>query len=95
VHRKDADLVDRTEAILIGAQDPVFAAGLAFEVEHRVDQMLEQTRSGDRAVLGDVSHEERGASGALGEFHERLRAIANLGDASSVGFGVRQPHGLN
>ena len=95
VHREDADLVDRAEAVLVRAQNAVLAVRFAFEVEHRVDQMLEQPRPGDRAVFGDVADDERRAAGALRELHERLRAVANLRDAAGVRFRFGQPDGLN
>ena len=95
MHCKDADLVDRSEAILVGAEDAVLAAGFAFEIEHRVDQVFEQSRTGNRAVLGHVTDDEGRAPGAFGVFHQRLRAVADLGDAAGVGFGFGQPHGLD
>src|SRR5690606_39601531 len=45
-HGKDAQLVHRPEAVLEGAQDAIAAAGLALEVQHRIDHVLEHARTG-------------------------------------------------
>ncbi len=95
VHRQDADLVDRTEAIFIGAKDAVFAAGLAFEVENRVDEMFEQPRSRDCAVFRDVAYDKARAARTFGVLHERRGAVANLRDASRVRVRLGQPNRLN
>ena len=61
-HGEEAELFDRPEAILGGAQHAVAAAGVALEIQHRVDQVLEQLRPGDRALLGHVADDDdRGA----------------------------------
>ena len=61
-HREHAELVDRAEPILGGAEQPVVERGLALEVEHGVDDVLEGLGPGDAAALGDVAHHEhRGA----------------------------------
>ena len=83
-HREDADLVDAAEAVLVRAHDPVLAALVALEVQHRIDEVLEQTRAGDRAVFGHVADEHGRAARALGELHQRLRAVADLRDAPGV-----------
>ena len=95
VHREDADLVDAAEAVLVGAHDAVLAGRVAFEVEHGVDEVLEQPRPGDRTVLGDVPDDEDRATGALGELHQRLRAVADLRDAAGVRLDLGQRHRLN
>ena len=41
-HGEEAQLVDRAEAVLGGAHDAIAAARLALEVQHGVDQVLEQ-----------------------------------------------------
>ncbi len=88
VHAKDADLLGVAEAVLVRAQDAVLAA-VAFEVEHGVDHVLEQTRPGDGAVLRDVADQEDGAAGALGELEQAGGAVAHLGDAARERLGLR------
>jgi hypothetical protein len=57
-HREDAELVGGAEAVLDRAHQPEARMRVAFEVEHRVDDVLEHARPGDRAVLGDVPDED-------------------------------------
>ena len=48
--------------------------------QHRVDDVLEQARPGEGAVLGDVADEHDGDVAALGLDDELLGALAHLGD---------------
>jgi Mg2+/Co2+ transporter CorC len=64
-HREDADLVGRAEAVLDGADDPEAAAEIAFEVQHRIDHVLEHARPGDGAVLGHVADQEHRRTACL------------------------------
>jgi len=89
VHREDANLVGAPEPVLVRAHDAVRGAVLAFKIEHRVDEMFEQPRPGDRAVFRDMSDHEGRAAGAFGEFHQGARAIANLRDAAGDGLHLR------
>jgi hypothetical protein len=95
VHREHADLVGAAEAILVRAHDAKLAAVVAFEIQHGIDEMLEQPRTGDRAVLGDVPDEKGRAVRALGELHQRGRAVAHLRDAAGARFDFRQRHRLD
>src|SRR2546425_7922066 len=53
------ELVGRTESVLRRAQNAMCVIAVALELEHAVDEMLEDTRSGNRAVLGHVPDEDR------------------------------------
>ena len=53
---------------------------IAFEVQHRVDDVLEHARAGDRAFLGDVADEEHDDAALLGEARQLRRAFAHLRD---------------
>ena len=55
-------------------------AAVAVEREHGVDDVLEHARPGERALLGDVADEHRGAAALLGLLHEPVRAVAHLRD---------------
>src|SRR4029450_13737692 len=57
-HLEDAQLVRRAEAVLDGTQDAMRVVAIALELEHAVDQVLEDARAGDGAVLGDVTDEK-------------------------------------
>ena len=51
---------------------------VAFEVEHRVDDVLEHPRARERALLGHVADEDQRDALALGEAGELRRALAHL-----------------
>ncbi len=60
------------------AQLAVRALALAFEVQHAVHHVLEHARARERAVLGDVPHEDRRDAARLGELHHAHRDLAHL-----------------
>ena len=95
LHLEDPDLVRRPEAILHRPQHTVGVMALALEVQHRVDEMLEDAGAGDGALLGDVTDEERGDARALGQRHQARAALAHLGDAAGRRLQVGQEHGLD
>ena len=74
LHLEHADLVGRAEAIFDRAQDAKAMAALALEVEHGVDHVLEQSRPGDGAVLGDVADQESRQAGFFRQHDDRARA---------------------
>ena len=94
-HLEHADLVGRAEAVLDGAQDAELVTALAFEVEHRVDHVLENTRPRDGAVLCDVADQQHGDPAALGEFDQRLRRCTDLRDRARCRIDGIEPHGLD
>ncbi len=67
---------------------------LALELEHNVDQVLEDTRPGDRAVLGHMADQDRGHASVLGHADERGGDLADLGDPAGRAVGVGPGHGL-
>ena len=77
-HREDADLVDRAEAVLDGAHQAKAAVRVALEIQHRVDDVLEHARPGQRAVLGDMADEHHAGAADLGMARELRRAFAHL-----------------
>ena len=79
-HREHADLVDRAEAVLDRAHQAEAGVRVAFEIEHRVDDVLEHARPGKRAVLGDVADQHDGGAARLGDARELRRALAHLRD---------------
>ena len=81
-HLEDAELVGGAEAVLGGAQGAEEAVPVAFELEHRVDHVLEDAGAGDRALLGDVADEDDGRAGLLGEAQKDARRLAHLADAA-------------
>ncbi len=86
-HREDADLVDRAEAVLDRAHEAKARVRVALEVEHRVDDVLEHARAGERAVLGDVADQDDRRAARLGQRASaapRTRAPARPSRAPSV-----------
>jgi hypothetical protein len=95
VHREDADLVGPAEAVLVGAHDAVLARLVAFEVQDGVDEVLEQPRPGDRAVLRDVPDDERRAARCAWRTPSALACSRALRDAAGERLDVGQPHRLD
>ena len=65
-HREHADLVDGAEAVLDRTHQPEAGVGVALEIEHAVDDVLEHAGPGEAAVLGDVADQHHGAAARLG-----------------------------
>ena len=70
-------------------------AALAFEIEHRVDHVLEHAGARDRAVLGDMADQQHGDAAPLGQFDEGLGRGAHLRHGSRRGIDGVEPHGLD
>ena len=49
-HHEDTEFIGRAEAILDCAHDPETTAGIAFEIEHRIDHVLENARARNQAL---------------------------------------------
>jgi len=72
-HFENADFIGRPEPVLDRAQDSVLVRPVALEIEHGVDHVFDNTRTGDLAVLCDVAHEHKCRSVLLGIAHHGLR----------------------
>ena len=94
-HREHADLVRRAEAVLDRADDAETAAGIAFEIEHRVDHVLEDARTGDQALLGDVADQEHRGAAFLRVAHQTRGGLAHLGCRPRRRFARLGLHGLD
>ena len=77
-HLEDADLVRRAEPVLHRAEDAVLAVAVALELEHAVDEVLEDARAGHRAVLRHVADEEDGHPRLLRHAQEARGRLAHL-----------------
>ena len=64
--------------MLDGAQHAQRVVPVALEREHGVDDVLEHSRAGERAVLGDVADEDDGDTAPLGLGGELLGARPDL-----------------
>ncbi len=67
----------------------------ALERQHRIDHVLDDARSGDLAVFGDMTDKDDGGTGALGEADQHLRGAAHLRHRTRCGLDRVRPHGLD
>ncbi|MNC16111.1 hypothetical protein D3C75_639570 [compost metagenome] len=81
-HGEDAKLVDRTEAVLVGAQGPKTRVVGTVQQHGAVDAVLQHLGAGQGAVLGDMAHHEDGDMILLGVAGEQGRRFAHLGDGA-------------
>ncbi len=88
-------LAHRAEAILGGAYIAEAARRITLEIQHRIDQVLERPGTRDRAVLGDVTHDDHAHVFRLGESHQLRGAFTKLGDRAGGGADSRQVHSLD
>ena len=94
-HREDAEFVHRSETVLEGADEAEVRVGVPFEVEHRVDDVLENARTRERPVLRDVPHEKERDPETLGGAGEPRRAFAHLRDRPRRAVEVAREKRLN
>ena len=81
--------------MLQGPDEPQRVMVVAVDGEDGVDDVLEGSGAGDGAVFGDVTDEQRRERGLLRELDERLRALADLGDAAGCAGPVGVDDGLD
>ena len=81
-HFKQTQLIDGTKTVLDRAQNAVFVLTIALKIQHDVHHVLQHSRAGDRAFLGDVADEEHCAACRLRHAHEHAGAFAHLRHAA-------------
>src|SRR5207248_1054403 len=81
-HLEHTDLVGRAKSVLLAAQNPEAVVALAFQIENGVDNVLEHARTGNGALLVDVTHEEDRDVAAFRQQHQPASALAHLADAA-------------
>src|SRR6478609_10105286 len=79
-----ADLVGGTEAVLHRADESQPRVPVTLELHDDVDEVLEDTRARDRAVLGDVSDEQHGHAALLRGADEAGRDLTDLRDVAGL-----------
>ena len=94
-HHEHAELVGAAEAVLDRAHDTEAARRVAFEVQHRVDHVLEDARTGDLAFLGHVADQQHRRARVLREPHQSRRRFAHLHGRTRRGFAQLGLHGLD
>ncbi len=68
---------------------------LAFQVQHGIDHVLQDSRAGNRAFLGHVPDDEHRNVAWLCPLHDPARALPHLGDASRRRRDLVDHHGLD
>src|SRR6266540_1760442 len=84
-HRENAQLVHRPEAVLERADQAKALVRVALEIEHRVHDVLDHARAGDRALLGDVADQHDDGAAPLRIAGEMRHAFAHLCDRAGSG----------
>src|SRR5439155_2247460 len=84
----------RTESVLERAQDANPGRDIAFELQHDVDEMLGDARSGDDAFLRHVSDENDRRAAIARRAHEPRAALADLRYRARCRRDVRVEDGL-
>src|SRR5439155_1361013 len=83
-HGEDADLLGRAEPVLGRAQDPELLPAVPFQVQHGVNDMLQDPGSGDRTLFGHVTDQKDRHPGLLRQPHEAGGRLAYLGHAAGA-----------
>ena len=94
-HGEHAELVHRAEAVLERAHQAKTGMGVALEIQHGIDDMLQHSGARQRAFLGDVADEDDGDAAALGQARELRRAFAHLRHRAGRGSELFGIHGLD
>ena len=77
-HGEDADLVDRAEAVLDGADQPKVGMRVALKVQHRVHHMLQYARPGQGTFFGHMADQHNGGAGGFGGARQMRGAFTHL-----------------
>ena len=81
-HLEDTDLESGSETVLDAAQNAIYVVVVAFELQYDINDVFQNFRPGDDAVLGDVSDNDDRGPVLLGIFLQQGRAFSDLGDAA-------------
>ena len=94
-HFKDANLIRSTKAILGGPHDAMVVMSFAFEIEDRIDDMLQRLWSGDRTVFGDVADKENRDRAVLCQQQELVSYFPHLRNRAGRRFYQRRENRLD
>ncbi len=70
-HGEQSQFIDCAEAVFHGADETELAVGFAFKIEHGIHRVLEHTRSGKSAILGNVADKDHRGACVFGETHQQ------------------------
>ncbi|ULA58433.1 MAG: hypothetical protein LZF60_50167 [Nitrospira sp.] len=82
LHFEHPDFIRRPEPVFHRPQDPETVALVAFEVQHRIDDMFQQAWARNRAFLRDMSDDEHGHIIALRKPHQLAGHFLHLADTA-------------
>lgn len=94
-HLEHTDLIRRSKTVFHGAQNAERQATLAFEIDHRIDEVFDDAGAGDLSVLGNVPDQDHNRAGFLGEAHQFVCARAHLRDRAGRSFDTISPQRLD
>lgn len=94
-HVEEAELTGGSEAVLDAAQDAEGVVAVTLERAHDIDEVLEDARAREAAVLGHVADEDECRTGAPGGLGEQRRTLAHLSDRARRRPEPRVAHGLD
>ena len=83
LHLINAEFRGAPEPVLHASQDTVHIVLVALELNDGVDDMFQNLRSCEGALLGDMSDEDDWHTACLGEAEEGRGTFTNLGDGTS------------
>ena len=89
-HLEQSEFGGGAETMLRSTKQTQRVVALTFELQHRVDHVLEDSRSGEATLFGDVTHQDDRHVASLGFHHQLVRASAYLHNAagSRTEFGI-------
>ena len=79
-HLEHAELVGRAEPVLHGAKHAVRVVPIAFELQHTVDEVLEDAWAGDGSVLRHVPDKDRRDARLFRGAEQARGRLADLSD---------------
>src|SRR5690606_6184863 len=94
-HCKNAEFIDRTEAILERTQDAETTARLALKIKYGIDHVLEHARTGDAAFFGHMTNEKYTRAAFFCEAHKTRCGFADLTDRAGCRGQQLGPNRLN
>ena len=81
-HFKNPDLARGAKAVLYTAEEPVAVEGVALQVEHGVDDVLQDAGTGNVTLFGHVPDQEDSDPRVFGQLLELAGTVAHLAHAT-------------
>ncbi|OIQ74092.1 hypothetical protein GALL_442630 [mine drainage metagenome] len=97
-HGEHAQFVDGAEAVLESADQSEAGVGIALEIQHGIDDMLQHARACQGAFLGHVADQDDGDAKLFGEAGQLRRTFPHLRHRPRCGLqglGIDRLDGIN